>query len=64
MKGKRNVDCKWSKVVFNFKSKKVDRKVKVNKLRKKKRSLVIFENYDFGLYIYKGYMEEEYKLIY
>lgn len=45
-------------------SKKVDRKVKVNKLRKKKRSLVIFENYDFGLYIYKGNMEEEYKLIY
>lgn len=46
--------------MFNFKSKKVDRKVKVNK----KRSLVIFENYDFGLYIYKGNMEGEYKLIY
>lgn len=45
-------------------SKKVDRKVKVNKLRKKKRSLVIFENYYFGLYIYKGNMEGEYKLIY
>lgn len=60
MKGNRNVDRKWSKAVFNFKSKKADRKVKVNK----KRSSATSENHDLGLHIYKGIMEEEHKLTY
>lgn len=64
MKGKRNVDRKWSKAVFNFKSKKADRKVNVNKSRKKKRSSATSENPDLGLHIYKGNMEEEHKLTY
>lgn len=64
MKGKRNFDRKWSKAVFNFKSKKADRKVKVNKSRKKKRSSATSENHDLGLHIYKGNMEGEHKLTY
>lgn len=60
MKGNRNVDRKWSKAVFNFKSKKADRKVKVNK----KRSSATSENHDLGLHIYKGNMEGEHKLTY
>lgn len=64
MKGKRNVDRKWSKAVFNLKSKKEDRKVKVNKSRKKKRSSATSENHDLGLHIYKGNMEGEHQLTY
>lgn len=64
MKGKRNIDRKWSKAVFNFKSMKAYRKVKVNKSRKKKRSSATSENHDLGLHIYKGNMEEEHKLTY
>lgn len=45
-------------------SKKADRKVKVNKSRKKKRSSATSENHDLGLHIYKSNMEEEHKLTY
>lgn len=45
-------------------SKKADRKVKVNKSRKKKRSSATSENHYLGLHIYKGNMEEEHKFTY